>query len=180
MFMNDEKTSTDQQVFDRPQATAEDDRLAKSASRSENWQRWGTYLPERQWGTVREDYSAEGNAWAFTHDMARYRAYRWGEDGILGWTDRECRLCFAISLWNGNDPILKERLFGLGNPEGNHGEDVKEQYYYLDATPTHSYCKALYKYTISQSMSFWTQPSSMRSVTSMYRWSMPKPVLKTP
>ena len=146
MFMNDEKTSTDQQVFDRPQATAEDDRLAKSASRSENWQRWGTYLPERQWGTVREDYSAEGNAWAFTHDMARYRAYRWGEDGILGWTDRECRLCFAISLWNGNDPILKERLFGLGNPEGNHGEDVKEQYYYLDATPTHSYCKALYKY----------------------------------
>ncbi len=126
--------------------TAEDERLAKSASREENWQRWGTYLPERQWGTVREDYSADGNAWNFTHDMARYRAYRWGEDGILGWTDRECRLCFSTSLWNGNDPILKERFFGLGNPEGNHGEDVKEHYYYLDATPTHSYCKALYKY----------------------------------
>jgi hypothetical protein len=126
--------------------TEEDKRLAKSASREENWQRWGTYLSERQWGTVREDYSADGNAWSFTHDMARYRAYRWGEDGILGWTDRECRLCFATSLWNGNDPILKERLFGLGNPEGNHGEDVKEQYYYLDATPTHSYCKGLYKY----------------------------------
>jgi hypothetical protein len=144
--MGDEKASTDQQRLDRSPVAAEDDRLTKSASRSENWQRWGTYLPERQWGTVREDYSADGNAWAFTHDMARYRAYRWGEDGILGWTDRECRLCFAISLWNGNDPILKERLFGLGNPEGNHGEDVKEQYYYLDATPTHSYCKALYKY----------------------------------
>jgi hypothetical protein len=146
LSMGDEKASTDQQRLDRSPVAAEDDRLTKSASRSENWQRWGTYLPERQWGTVREDYSADGNAWAFTHDMARYRAYRWGEDGILGWTDRECRLCFAISLWNGNDPILKERLFGLGNPEGNHGEDVKEQYYYLDATPTHSYCKALYKY----------------------------------
>ena len=126
--------------------TVEDERLAKAAARDENWQRWGTYLPERQWGTVREDYSADGNAWNFTHDMARYRAYRWGEDGLLGWTDRECRLCFSTSLWNGNDPILKERLFGLGNTEGNHGEDVKEQYYYLDATPTHSYAKALYKY----------------------------------
>jgi hypothetical protein len=140
--MVDEKKSTTQQSL----RTAEDERLAKSASRIENWQRWGTYLPERQWGTVREDYSANGNAWGFTHDMARYRAYRWGEDGILGWTDRECRLCYSTSLWNGNDPILKERLFGLGNPEGNHGEDVKEQYYYLDATPTHTYCKALYKY----------------------------------
>ena len=126
--------------------TVEDERLAKSEAREENWQRWGTYLPERQWGTVREDYSADGNAWNFTHDMARYRAYRWGEDGLLGWTDRECRLCFSTSLWNGNDAILKERLFGLGNTEGNHGEDVKEQYYYLDATPTHSYAKALYKY----------------------------------
>ena len=126
--------------------TVEDERLAKSAARDENWQRWGTYLPERQWGTVREDYSADGNAWNFTHDMARYRAYRWGEDGLLGWTDRECRLCFSTSLWNGNDPILKERLFGLGNTEGNHGEDVKELYYYLDATPTHSYAKGLYKY----------------------------------
>jgi hypothetical protein len=124
----------------------EDERLAKSASREENWQRWGTYLPERQWGTVREDYSADGNAWNFTHEMARYRAYRWGEDGLLGWTDRECRLCFSTSLWNGKDAILKERLFGLGNTEGNHGEDVKELYYYLDATPSHSYAKALYKY----------------------------------
>ncbi|MGI8771181.1 MAG: hypothetical protein ACR2JE_07080 [Acidobacteriaceae bacterium] len=126
--------------------TEEDTRLLKTAKREQDWQRWGTYLPERQWGTVREDYSADGNAWTFTHDMARYRAYRWGEDGLLGWTDRQCRLCFSTSLWNGRDPILKERLFGLGNTEGNHGEDVKEQYYYLDATPTHSYAKALYKY----------------------------------
>jgi hypothetical protein len=126
--------------------TVEDRRLAKTARREEDWHRWGTYLPERQWGTVREDYSADGSAWGFTHDMARYRAYRWGEDGLLGWTDRQCRLCYSTSLWNGNDPILKERLFGLGNPEGNHGEDVKELYYYLDATPTHSYAKALYKY----------------------------------
>lgn len=129
-----------------PVQTTEDKRLRKSAAREENWQRWGTYLPERQWGTVREDYSADGNAWAFTHEMARFRAYRWGEDGLLGWTDRECRLCYSTSLWNGTDAILKERLFGLGNMEGNHGEDVKEQYYYLDATPTHSYAKALYKY----------------------------------
>jgi hypothetical protein len=124
----------------------EDQRLTKSETREGNWQRWGTYLPERQWGTVREDYSADGNAWNFTHDMARYRAYRWGEDGLLGWTDRQCRLCYSTSLWNGRDTILKERLFGLGNPEGNHGEDVKEQFYYLDATPTHSYARALYKY----------------------------------
>ena len=126
--------------------TKEDLRLKQADTREQNWQRWGTYLPERQWGTVREDYSADGNAWNFTHDMARYRAYRWGEDGLLGWTDRECRLCYSTSLWNGNDPILKERLFGLGNQEGNHGEDVKEQFYYLDATPTHSYARALYKY----------------------------------
>jgi hypothetical protein len=124
----------------------EEARLQKSGTREENWQRWGTYLPERQWGTVREDYSPNGDAWAFTHDMARYRAYRWGEDGLLGWTDRECRLCYATALWNGVDPILKQRLFGLGNHEGNHGEDVKEQFYYLDATPTHSYARALYKY----------------------------------
>jgi hypothetical protein len=144
--MSDHMASTPEEAPNELDWTAEDERLARSARREENWQRWGTYLPERQWGTVREDYSADGNAWNFTHDMARYRAYRWGEDGILGWTDRECRLCFSTSLWNGNDPILKERFFGLGNPEGNHGEDVKEQYYYLDATPTHSYCKALYKY----------------------------------
>ena len=127
-------------------ASREQQRLDDNDARRGNWQRWGTYLPERQWGTVREDYSAGGDPWSFTHDMARYRAYRWGEDGLLGWTDRQCRLCFSTSLWNGKDPILKERLFGLGNPEGNHGEDVKELYYYLDATPTHSYAKALYKY----------------------------------
>ena len=108
---------------------------------------WGTYLSERQWGTVREDYSANGDVWAsFPHEHARSRAYRWGEDGLLGLCDEECRLCFAVSLWNGRDAILKERLFGLSNPQGNHGEDVKELYYYLDALPTHAYCKALYKY----------------------------------
>lgn len=112
-----------------------------------NWKHWGTYLSERQWGTVREDYSTDGRVWeSFTHDDAVWRTYRWGEDGLLGFTDRQCRLCFAISLWNGADPILKERLFGLTGHEGNHGEDVKECYFYLDATPTHSYCKALYKY----------------------------------
>src|SRR6187402_3290275 len=111
------------------------------------WKKWGPYLSERQWGTVREDYSEDGNCWEyFTHDQARSRAYRWGEDGLLGITDRECRLCFALALWNGKDPILKERLFGLTGPEGNHGEDVKECYFYLDSTPTHSYMKALYKY----------------------------------
>ena len=119
----------------------------ENASREKNWQRWGTYLPERQWGTFREDYSADGAAWeSFPYEMAQYRAYRWGEDGLLGWTDRQCRLCFSVSLWNGRDGVLKERLFGLTNKEGNHGEDVKELFYYLDATPTHSYCKALYKY----------------------------------
>jgi len=122
-------------------------RLAESAERKHNWKRWGPYLAERQWGTVREDYSADGDCWHyFPHDHARSRAYRWGEDGLLGITDRECRMCFALALWNGNDPILKERLFGLTNPEGNHGEDVKELYYYLDSTPTHSYMKTLYKY----------------------------------
>jgi hypothetical protein len=122
-------------------------RLAEDERREQNWKRWGPYLSERQWGTVREDYSADGNSWAYLpHDHARSRAYRWGEDGLLGITDRECRLCFALALWNGRDPILKERLFGLSGPEGNHGEDVKECYYYLDSTPTHSYMKALYKY----------------------------------
>jgi hypothetical protein len=126
---------------------AEDKRLRDSAARIANWKRWGPYLSERQWGTVREDYSPWGASWDyFTHDQARSRAYRWGEDGLLGFTDRECRLCFAVALWNGRDPILKERLFGLTNSQGNHGEDVKECYYYLDGTPTHSYCKALYKY----------------------------------
>jgi len=127
--------------------TAEDERLANSHARTSNWQRWGPYLAERQWATVREDYSPDGDVWNyFPHDHARSRAYRWGEDGLLGFTDRECRLCFAVALWNGRDPILKERLFGLTGPEGNHGEDVKECYYYLDATPTYSYAKSLYKY----------------------------------
>ena len=122
-------------------------RLEQDARRERNWKRWGPYLAERQWGTVREDYSADGNVWEyFPHDHARSRTYRWGEDGLLGITDRQCRLCFGLALWNGRDPILKERLFGLTGPEGNHGEDVKECYYYLDSTPTHAYLKALYKY----------------------------------
>ena len=126
---------------------AERKRLADAASRASNWKRWGPYLSERQWGTVREDYSEDGEAWSYlSHDQANSRAYRWGEDGLLGFTDRECRLCFALALWNGKDPILKERLFGLTGPQGNHGEDVKECYYYLDSTPTHSYASALYKY----------------------------------
>ncbi len=126
---------------------AENVRLVEEAEREKNWQRWGPYLSERQWGTVREDYSADGDAWRyFPHDQARSRAYRWGEDGLLGICDRECRLCFALALWNGRDAILKERLFGLTGPEGNHGEDVKECYFYLDATPTYSWMRALYKY----------------------------------
>src|SRR4051812_6351128 len=126
---------------------AESRRLAEDAKRLQNWKRWGPYLSERQWATVREDYSPGGDAWnyfPFAHSHAR--AYRWGEDGLLGWTDRECRLCLAFAVWNGRDPVLKERLFGLTNEQGNHGEDVKECYYYLDATPTYSYAKALYKY----------------------------------
>ena len=122
-------------------------RLAEAARREKNWQRWGPYLSERQWGTVREDYSADGSCWEYLpHDHARSRAYRWGEDGLLGICDREGRLCFALALWNERDPILKERLFGLTGNEGNHGEDVKEYYFYVDSTPTHSYMKYLYKY----------------------------------
>jgi hypothetical protein len=129
------------------QLDAESQRLQEDALRKHNWKRWGPYLAERQWGTVREDYSPWGGCWDyFTHDQARSRAYRWGEDGLLGITDRQGRLCFGLALWNGRDPILKERLFGLTGPEGNHGEDVKELYYYLDSTPTHAYMKALYKY----------------------------------
>jgi len=122
-------------------------RLEEDASREKNWKRWGPYLSERQWGTVREDYSATGECWSYLpHDHARSRAYRWGEDGLLGICDREGRLCFALALWNGQDPILKERLFGLTGEQGNHGEDVKECYFYVDGTPTHSYMKAVYKY----------------------------------
>lgn len=128
-------------------AGAEAERLLEDSQRKKNWKRWGPYLSERQWGTVREDYSADGTCWEyFPHEHARSRAYRWGEDGLLGITDREGRLCFALALWNGRDPILKERLFGLTGNEGNHGEDVKEEYFYLDATPTNSYLKGLYKY----------------------------------
>ncbi len=122
-------------------------RLAESKEKDVPWKKWGPYVSERQWGTVREDYSADGNAWEyFSHDMALGRAYRWGEDGIGGICDRDQLLCFSVALWNGRDPILKERFFGLSGPQGNHGEDVKEYYYYLDSTPTHSYMKMLYKY----------------------------------
>ena len=136
----------------KPQPSAsnrvvEQTRLDEAREKGIPWKKWGPYLSERQWGTVREDYSEDGNAWNyFTHDHARSRAYRWGEDGLAGISDDKQRLCFAISLWNGRDPILKERLFGLTNSEGNHGEDVKEYYFYLDSTPTHSYMKYLYKY----------------------------------
>src|SRR5207344_804105 len=127
--------------------TAEHSRLAESRELNIPWKKWGPYLSERQWGTVREDYSENGDAWNFfTHDHARSRAYRWGEDGIAGISDDKQRLCFSLALWNGKDAILKERYFGLTNSEGNHGEDVKEYYFYLDSTPTHSYMKTLYKY----------------------------------
>src|SRR5215475_7284282 len=127
--------------------TAEHERLEEARRGKAAWRKWGPYLSERQWGTVREDYSEDGDAWNFfTHDHARSRAYRWGEDGLGGISDDKQRLCFAIALWNGVDPILKERLFGLTNSEGNHGEDVKEYYFYLDSTPTHSYMRYLYKY----------------------------------
>src|SRR5215469_18772626 len=126
---------------------AEKQRLDEDKTGRQNWRRWGPYLSERQWGTVREDYSRGGTAWSyFPHDHARSRAYRWGEDGIAGFSDQWQHLCLSLAMWNGVDPILKERLFGLDNDEGNHGEDVKELYYYLDATPTHSYLRMLYKY----------------------------------
>lgn len=132
---------------DRSHDDAERTRLADDAAGISAWKRWGPYLSDRQWGTVREDYSAGGNAWdAFPHDHARSRAYRWGEDGIGGFSDDRQRLCLSVALWNGRDPILKERLFGLTNAEGNHGEDVKELYYYLDALPSHAYAAMLYKY----------------------------------
>jgi hypothetical protein len=127
--------------------TSEQRRLNAARESGVPWKKWGPYLSERQWGTVREDYSQDGNAWDyFTHDQSRSRAYRWGEDGLAGISDDKQQLCFALALWNGRDPILKERLFGLTNSEGNHGEDVKEYYFYVDSTPTHSYMKYLYKY----------------------------------
>src|SRR5438034_650677 len=127
--------------------TEERRRLDEATRRTAHWRRWGPYLSERQWGTVREDYSPGGTAWEyFPHDHARSRAYRWGEDGLAGVSDNHQRLCFALALWNGRDPILKERLFGVTGNQGNHGEDVKEYYFYLDSTPTHSYMKYLYKY----------------------------------
>src|ERR1051325_5836764 len=130
-----------------PSRTRESIRLQEATSRKHDWKRWGPYLSERQWGTVREDYSPNGTAWEyFPHDHARSRAYRWGEDGLAGLSDDSQRLCLALALWHGRDSILKERLFGLTNSEGNHGEDVKELYYYLDATPSHSWMRMLYKY----------------------------------
>src|SRR5499433_2328899 len=127
--------------------TNEQKRLNDAREAGIPWKKWGPYLSERQWGTVREDYSKDGNAWDyFSHDQSRSRAYRWGEDGLAGISDDKQLLCFALALWNGRDPILKERLFGLTNSEGNHGEDVKDYYFYLDSTPTHSYMKYLYKY----------------------------------
>src|SRR6516165_3532586 len=131
-----------------PKAKSDEQRrLDEAREKAVPWKQWGPYLSERQWGTVREDYSENGDAWSyFTHDQARSRAYHWGEDGLAGISDDHQRLCFALALWNGKDPILKERAFGLTNSEGSHGEDVKEYYYYLDSTPAHSYVKYLYKY----------------------------------
>ena len=127
--------------------TVERKRLEEARLQKAAWKKWGPYVTERQWGTVREDYSPHGNAWEYvSHEAARSKAFRWGEEGIAGISDEQQLLCFALALWNGRDPILKERLFGLAGNEGNHGEDVKEYYYYLDSTPTHSYMKMLYKY----------------------------------
>ncbi|MGB3572063.1 MAG: glucosidase, partial [Phormidesmis sp.] len=126
---------------------AEKTRLQENRDRTKYWTRWGSFVSERQWGTVREDYSADGSVWEyFDHSDALHRAYRWGEDGIAGICDNHQRLCFALAVWNEEDPHIKERLFGLSNKQGNHGEDVKEYYFYLDNTPTHSYMKYLYKY----------------------------------
>jgi hypothetical protein len=128
-------------------------RLSQSPENS-NWKKWGPYLSERQWGTVREDYSADGSAWNYLpHDHARSKAYRWGEDGIGGISDNKQNICFAWTFWNGQDTILKERIFGLDGNEGNHGEDPKEYYYYLDSTPTHSYMRMLYKYPQAKTIS---------------------------
>jgi hypothetical protein len=172
---------------------AELQRLVERDGETQPWALWGSYLPERQWGTVREDYSADGNAWtSFPHDHARSRAYRWGEDGLLGVCDDQCRLCFSVALWNGVDPILKERPFGLGNPEGNHGEDIKDYYFHQANTPTHSFMRGLYKYPrlnfptstwsmkmdvaagTSLNMSWLIQASLTRIATSMLLLNMPR------
>lgn len=173
--------------------TTEQIRLEEARDQKVPWKKWGPYLSERQWGTVREDYSESGDAWNyFPHDHARSRAYRWGEDGLAGISDDQQRLCFAVALWNGRDPILKERLFGLTNSEGNHGEDVKEYYFYLDSTPTHSYMKYLYNYpqaatrmttssqptviaaAVSRNMSCSTRGCSTRTDILMSSWNTPK------
>jgi len=175
------------------QTRLQEDREGRAA-----WKKWGPYLSERQWGTVREDYSSNGDAWNyFTHDNAQYRAYRWGEDGLAGISDNRQLLCFALALWNGRDPILKERLFGLSNSEGNHGEDVKEYYFYLDSTPTHSYMKYLYKYpqaaypyqtiidanrratNAPPSMNCWTPAYSMTTDTSTFLSNTPRSSRRT-
>src|SRR5262249_15821722 len=141
------KSPTPTPTLTAERAGAEMSRLTEVQEYGVVWRKWGPYLSERQWGTVREDSTDNAHAWNyFSHDQARSRAYRWGEDGLAGLCDDAQRLCFALALWNGKDPILKERLFGLTNAEGNHGEDVKEYYFYLDSTPTHSYMKWLYKY----------------------------------
>ncbi len=139
--------TTEKTGASKPSTNNESIRLQEAQTGKANWKQWGPYVSERQWGTVREDYSDDGNAWNyFTHDQSRSRAYLWGEDGLAGISDDHQRLCFALALWNGKDPILKERAFGLTNSEGNHGEDLKEYYFYLDSTPTHSYMRYLYKY----------------------------------
>jgi hypothetical protein len=146
--------------------TKENERLEDAVSKKGKWKKWGPYLSERQWGTVREDYSADGTAWEYTtHDMARSKAYRWGEEGIAGFCDNKQRLCFSLALWNKNDLIIKERLFGLSGHEGNHGEDVKELYYYLDNTPTHSYMKMLYKYPQQEFPYSWLAEENKRRTT---------------
>ena len=185
---------------DPDQKVTEVDRLAEARDHGVQWKKWGPYLSERQWGTVREDYSEGGDAWNyFTHDQARSRAYRWGEDGLAGISDDQQRLCFALAFWNGKDPILKERLFGLTNNEGNHGEDVKEYYFYLDSTPTHSYMKYLYKYPqtaypysdlvdtsrrrgrqeLEYEVLYSTPACSIRTATSTYSSNTPRPRPKT-
>ncbi len=156
--------------------SAELERLEAGSEWDAPWRRWGPYLSERQWGTVREDYSQDGDAWNhFTHEHARSRAYHWGEDGLAGFSDLKQRLCFALALWNGKDPILKERLFGLNNAEGNHGEDVKEYYSYLDSTPTHSYMKWLCstRRPRSRTRTSWTQMRVARARTSSTSSSTP-------